>query len=191
MYAAQGNFGADGSQAKDVTTTIEDGKYITLATFLSYPLSRGSVHIRSNSVADKPVIDPNYFSHPLDLETHARHLRYIETIVSTEPLASLLTPNRRRSPAFAKVGPDLAAAKDYLRRTMISAWHPVGTCAMLPRDDGGVVDERLKVYGTQNLRVVDASIMPLICRGNTQSTVYAIAERAADLIKEDHQLFRE
>lgn len=90
-----------------------------------------------------------------------------------------------RSPDFANIRNDLDAAKEYLRRTTISGWHPIGTCAMKSRDAGGVVNERLTVYGTKNLRVVDASIMPFICRGNTQSTVYAVAERAADLIKED------
>ena len=55
---------------------------------------------------------------------------------------------------------------------------------MLPRDEGGVVDEKMSVYGVNRLRVVDASVMPLHVRGNIASTVYAIAERAADLIKE-------
>jgi len=61
----------------------------------------------------------------------------------------------------------------------------VGTCAMMPKELGGVVNERLMVYGTNNLRVVDASVIPLVPRGNIQSTVYAIAERAADIITED------
>ncbi|KAM0798208.1 glucose-methanol-choline oxidoreductase-like protein [Usnea florida] len=188
LYACQGNFGADGSNPKDVTKILEPGNYVTIATSLSYPLSRGNVHIRSGSAGDKPIIDPRYLSHPLDMEIYARHVRFIDSIVSTEPLASILKAGGRRSPAFAEVGPDLEAAKNYIRRTMISAWHPVGTCAMRPRNDGGVVDERLLVYGSKNLRVVDASIMPFICRGNTQSTVYAVAERAADLIKEDHKM---
>lgn len=55
---------------------------------------------------------------------------------------------------------------------------------MLPKDKGGVVDERLRVYGVKNLRVIDASVFPMIPRGNTQSSVYAVAERAADLIRE-------
>lgn len=59
---------------------------------------------------------------------------------------------------------------------------------MLPREKGGVVNERLIVHGTKNLRVVDASIMPVIPQSNTQSTVYAVAERAADIIKADHGL---
>ena len=188
VYACQGNFGADGSNAKDVTKLINAGNYITIACSLSYPLSRGSVHIRSASMADKPTIDGRYFSNPLDLEIYAHHVRFIETIVATEPLASLLKPGGKRSPAFANIGTDLDAAKNYIRRTSISSWHPVGTCAMKPRNRGGVVDERLIVHGSKNLRVVDASIMPFISRGNTQSTVYAVAERAADMIMEDHHM---
>jgi choline dehydrogenase-like flavoprotein len=56
---------------------------------------------------------------------------------------------------------------------------------MMPRDDGGVVDPKLKVYGTANVRVVDASVFPLEPRGNIQATVFAVAEKAADIIKQD------
>ena len=72
-----------------------------------------------------------------------------------------------------------------MRDSAISSWHPIGTCAMLPRDAGGVVDPQLKVYGAKGLRVVDASVMPLHVRGNIVSSVYALAERAADMIKEE------
>ena len=131
-----------------------------------------------------PRIDPRYLSHALDLEIFARHLCYIETIAGTEPLASLLKPNGKRNAPKAYVK-SLDAAKEYAQLAAMSNWHSVGTCAMLPREKGGVVDERLVVYGTRNLRVVDASIIPIISQANTQSTVYAVAERAADLIKAD------
>ena len=65
-------------------------------------------------------------------------------------------------------------------------WHYAGSCAMLPEDKAGVVDTRLKVHGINNLRIVDSSVVPIITTGNLQSTVYAIAEKAADLIKADH-----
>ena len=61
----------------------------------------------------------------------------------------------------------------------------MSTCSMLPRTEGGVVDPRLKVYGTRNLRVVDASVFPLAVRGNLQTLVYAVAERAVDFLRED------
>jgi choline dehydrogenase len=73
--------------------------------------------------------------------------------------------------------------EEVVRRTLSTIYHPVGTCAMLPRDDDGVVDSNLVVYVTRNLRVVDASIIPLLISGNIQWTIYAIAERAADMIK--------
>ena len=186
MFAAQANFGAEASDIEDDPKREKPGNYITICALLSYPLSRGSVHIRSASIKDKPTIDPNFLNHPLDLEVFAYHLQFLESLSTTEPLKSLLKPQGLRIPDWAPTKPDLEAAKDYLGQTVTAGWHPVGTCAMRPRDKGGVVNERLIVHGTTNLRVVDASIMPLICRGNTQSTVYAVAERAADLIKEDH-----
>lgn len=187
LYAAHGNWGAESHAAKAVTFSEgETGKFITIAAELSYPLSRGSIHINSPSPSENPTIDPAYFKHPLDLEILARHVQFMETLVTTEPLLSILKPGGKRSPEFAaKVGESLEDAKEYVRKIAMSGWHPVGTCAMLPRDNGGVVNERLKVYGTGNLRVADASVMPVICRGNTQSTVYAVAEKASDLIKDD------
>ena len=76
----------------------------------------------------------------------------------------------------------LKGAKEYVKRNLIVNNYSYGTCAMLPKDKGGVVDERLRVYGVRSLRVMDASVFPMIPRGNIQSSVYAVAERAADLI---------
>jgi choline dehydrogenase-like flavoprotein len=160
---------------------------VLVGVMLSQPLSRGTVHIASSSPTSMPLIDPKYFSNALDLEIYARQVQYLETIASSEPFhGELLKLTGAREPAFYLQ--DLEVAKEYVRRTVNSMWHPCGTCAMLPREKGGVVDERLVVYGTANLRVVDASVMPLIPRANPQATVYAVAERVADLIKEDHGL---
>ena len=185
LYATQGNFGSD------TTPEAMPGNFITIAGFLCYPLSRGSVHISSKNVTAMPFIDPKFLSHPLDLELMARHIQYIEQIAQSPPMAEkILKPNGLRSPSYAgQIGKqDLEKVKGYVKRTLIPGWHPCGTCAMLPLQDGGVVDARLKVYGTRNVRVVDASIMPLLSRSNPQSTVYAVAERAADLVKEDWKL---
>ena len=78
---------------------------------------------------------------------------------------------------------DLEKAREVVRTRLMSNMHVCGTCGMLPREQGGVVDERLIVYGTKNLRIVDASIFPLIPLGNILTTGYAVAEKAADLIK--------
>ncbi|KAL8992385.1 MAG: hypothetical protein Q9169_007143 [Polycauliona sp. 2 TL-2023] len=160
------------------------GNYITLLAALSHPFSRGTVHIASSNPKDAPIIDPKYLSHPLDNEILARHIQYIETLIRTSPLASVLKANGRRIPADASVN-TLEEARKLGPRTVTSNFHPTGTCAMMSRQLGGVVDERLRVYGTRNLRIVDASVVPLEPRGNIQSTVYAVAERAADIIKED------
>ncbi|TGO22104.1 hypothetical protein BPAE_0182g00120 [Botrytis paeoniae] len=188
VYAAHGNFGSDASSAKNVTISHETGSFLTIACELGYPLSQGSVHIQSSSASDSPIIDPKYFSNPIDLDIHARFIRHIHNIAATEPMASILKSGGHISPSFAAFGTELEAAKDYVRKTMISAWRPCGTCAMLPLADGGVLNQKLIVYGTRNIRIVDASMIPLIPRGNLPSTVYAVAERAADLIKSDHDI---
>lgn len=161
-----------------------EGNYMTLCAALNHPFSRGSVHIQSADPAEKPTIDPRYLSHPLDNEILARHVQYMEELVRSEPLASLLKKGGRRIPSETHIG-NLDDARTVGPRTITSNFHPTGTCAMMPRELGGVVNERLIVHGTGNLRVVDASIIPLEPRGNIQSSVYAIAERAVDIIKED------
>lgn len=156
--------------------------YISIMMLHNHPFSRGSVHICSASSEDKPIYDPNLLSHPLDLEIMARQLQFAERIAETEPFAGLLKPGKRE-PESSKDLSDLNIAKDLVKDRLFTCFHPSGTCAMLPKELGGVVDSELKVYGTKNLRVVDASIFPLEPSGNIQATVYAVAERAADLIK--------
>ncbi|RYO84126.1 hypothetical protein DL766_008785 [Monosporascus sp. MC13-8B] len=163
------------------------GKYITIGAMLSQPLSRGSVHISSANIADSPIINPNYLSNPVDLEVLAHHMLFLETIATSPPLRNLLKhPLNRRDPASHLT--DVESAKRYIRTSAISMWHLVGTCAMLPRERGGVVDVTLKVYGVDGLRVVDSSAIPLVSTANLQATVYAFAERAADLIKREYGL---
>jgi choline dehydrogenase-like flavoprotein len=173
----------DGHDPQKFLKPTTDGNYISILAALSHPFSRGSVHINSADPTQKPTFDPKYLSHPLDCEILVRHIQFLETIVETQPWASLLKKDGRRVPAGRYVR-DLDVAREQAK-LMISNYHPVGTCAMMPEELGGVVNERLLVHGTKNLRVVDASVIPLIPRGNIQSSVYAIAERAADIIKED------
>ncbi|RAK96805.1 GMC family oxidoreductase [Aspergillus ibericus CBS 121593] len=158
------------------------GNYITILVMHNHPFSRGSVHIRSGSPEDRPSIDPNYLSHPLDIEILARHVQYLDQIVATAPFAGLLKPNSRQ-PEQAVDFKDLEKTKEIVRERLFTCFHPSGTCAMMPVELGGVVDAQLRVHGTRNLRVVDASIFPLEPTGNIQATTYAVAERAADLIR--------
>ncbi|WYZ37638.1 hypothetical protein EsH8_II_001144 [Colletotrichum jinshuiense] len=159
--------------------------YITIMTILNHPFSRGTVHITSPDHKVLPAWDPRYNSNPLDLELLARNVQYVEKIVGTEPFSALLKPGGKRLPDLT--GESLESAKEIVRQRQISVFHVSGSCAMLPREEGGVVDERLRVYGAKKLRIVDASIFPIEPLGNIQSTVYAVAERAADIIKEDRK----
>ncbi|KAI0172163.1 GMC oxidoreductase [Hypoxylon sp. FL1284] len=160
------------------------GKHISLALETSHPLSRGHVYITSAEPSkagtnDGLEVDPRFLSHPLDLELLARQLRFAEDLVTrAEPIARHLKP-------YAQRFGDLEAARDYVRRTVEDAHHYTGSCSMMPRAMGGVVDNRLRVYGCPNLRVCDASIVPIQPTANPQAVVYGVAEMGAGFIKED------
>ena len=174
-------------QQSAAATQLDDeakgADYITVYSSLSHPFSRGTVHITSRDPRIRPAVDPRYFSHQIDVEVVARHLMYLETLTRTQPLASMIKQNGRRIPQNIDLT-NIEAAKEAIK-TGFTTYHPCGTCAMMPRDKGGVVDERLNVHGVDGLKVVDASVFPLIPRGNIMATVYAVAEKAADLLKED------
>lgn len=159
-------------------------KYISVAILLSHPLSTGSVHVASADSAAPPTIDPRLLSHPLDAEVLARHLIHLDqTITSASPLAGKLISDGKRRPA-AKLD-NLAAAKRFLRESATGAYHYTSSCAMMSKDLGGVVDDKLRVYGTKNLRVCDASVIPILPRSNPQATVYGVAEHAVSIIQSE------
>lgn len=157
--------------------------YYSTAISMSHPLSRGSTHITSSSnTPDALEIDPNQLTHPLDLEILAHHVHFLHTtLTKATPLSDHL---KGRVPG--RGGPDeetLDSARTWVKENAVLTAHFTGTCSMMPREMGGVVDTELKVYGTKNLRVCDASVMPLTTRGNTMATVYGLAERGAGIIK--------
>ncbi|KAK4035011.1 hypothetical protein C8A01DRAFT_38523 [Parachaetomium inaequale] len=165
-------------------------QYITVALLLTRPLSRGSVHLTSADPTSTPAIDPRYLTHPLDIEVLARHVQFVDsTLVKAEPLASRLkgeAEGGKRTPEGWPAGllsRDLGETKRFLRETAGASTLYTSTCSMMPREMGGVVDSALRVYGTRNVRVVDASVMPFITRGDTMATVYGIAEKAAEGIR--------
>jgi choline dehydrogenase-like flavoprotein len=164
-------------------------KYATLLQILQYPFSCGSVHISHSDPHGRPEIDPQYYTGnngvgALDLELQVSCARFGQKLVQTEPLASFI--KGPAWPASSELGDE--GLKQWVVDNTITDWHPVGSCAMGGSlgMEGGVVDERLRVYGVCGLRVVDASVMPLQISAHLQATIYAIAEKASEMIKEDH-----
>ena len=141
------------------------------------PESRGSVHVRSADFRDAPAIAPNYLSAPADRKVAADALRLTRGIVAQQALSKYHPEEFRPGPDI-DLDEDLATAAGDISTTI---FHPVGTCKM-GQDQRAVVDSHLRVHGLTGLRVVDASVMPAITSGNTNSPTLMIAERAADLI---------
>jgi choline dehydrogenase-like flavoprotein len=181
MFLAQVNLHEAGTSF--VGNTLLPGNFASFGVSQSHPFSRGSSHIASADVNDNPLLDPNYFSHPADLEIMARHVQAIDTLRNTKELSPFFKPDGKRNHPDAYKITALDDAKNYILDTALTTYHTCGTTAMLPKEKGGVVDDKLIVYGTTNLRIVDAGIFPLIPRGNIISSVYAVAEKAADIIK--------
>jgi choline dehydrogenase-like flavoprotein len=162
---------------------LADGNYMTVVAMLAHPLSRGSVHIRTSDPNKHPRIDSGYLTHPLDEKILAKHVLQIEKLLDQDIYSSILRPNGNRLPReYNRPLQTEDEAKEAIRKYSATNYHPCGTCVMTRDDLGGVVDGQLKVHGTVNLRDCDASIFPIIPRGNILSTVYAMAEQGADII---------
>lgn len=158
------------------------GNYMTIVAMLAHPFSRGSVHIATPNSSEPPVIDCGYLIHQLDSEILARHVSQIERLVSQSTFGSIVRPNGRRLPSGLGSTSSLSDIKDKIRDYGATNYHPCGTCAMMQAEYGGVVDGELRVRGVEGLRVCDASIFPIIPRGNILTTVYAVAERGAEML---------
>ena len=166
-----------------------DGNYMTVLAMLSHPLSFGSTHIKDANADSHPRIDCGYMKHPLDLDILARHTLQIERLLEQPVYRDIIKPEGRRLPAdFGQPFKTFDAAKSAIRKYGASNYHPCGTCAMIPLTDGGVVDGNLRVYGVANLRICDASIFPIIPRGNILTTVYAVAEKAAEMMVHEYTI---
>ncbi|MET0442544.1 MAG: GMC family oxidoreductase, partial [Casimicrobiaceae bacterium] len=148
------------------------------------PTSRGSIHAGSPDPAAPPIIAPNYLSTDEDLRVAAASLRLTRRIAGAAALAKYAPDELLPGPTLTS-DEDLAHAAGDIGTTI---FHPVGTCRMgAAGDPSAVVDARLRVHGIAGLRVADASIMPVITSGNTNSPTLMIAEKASDMIREDRQ----
>ncbi len=146
------------------------------------PTSRGSVHIASADMADVPLIQPNYLATEEDRMVAAESIQLARRIMA-QPAMQKYVPQEHKPGPHLQTEADLIKAAGDIASTI---FHPVGTCKMgLETDASAVVNDRFQVHGLESLRVVDASVMPLITSGNTNSPVLMMAERAAEWILQD------
>jgi choline dehydrogenase len=154
-----------------------DGHAFTFGPTLLRPGSRGWIRLHSQNPLDAPCIQANYLSDPKDVEVLAEGIKIARTLAASPAFARYR--GRELSP-----GPEVndSALRAYVAQMAETLYHPVGTCRM-GNDSESVIDPELRVRGLDSLRVVDASIMPVVPGGNTNAPAIMIAEKAADIIR--------
>ena len=141
------------------------------------PKSRGEVTLESADPFADPLIDPKFLSHPDDMKDMIDGYKIMMKVLGTEPFSKYISDHTMR-PIDINDDSDIEQA---MREEADTVYHPVGTCKM-GKGDEAVVNDKLQAHGIQNLRVVDASIMPNITSGNTNAPTIMIAEKASDMI---------
>lgn len=152
---------------------------INMQIALQQPLSRGSILLTSSDPFASPAIDPGYLSHESDLQLLIAGHKMARRIAQGMPTILGAESN----PGTAAVADDDDAAWEaFIRQNAGTEYHPSSSCSMLPRAQGGVVDANLMVYGTTNLRVIDASVAPTSISAHLMTATYGIAELGAEII---------
>ncbi|KAK5936777.1 hypothetical protein PMZ80_010896 [Knufia obscura] len=159
--------------------------YFSLTAGVLAPVARGNVSLQSNQIIDSPAINLNYMGAETDRRIAIEAFKRMRSILQQPQIQQWTI-----GPAGGEVSPGPAVQTDeeileYILDTATTAYHAVGTCQMLPQDQGGVVDDRLRVYGVKGLRVVDSSIFPVVPDDHIMGPVYMVAEKAAIVIMED------
>ncbi|MEH6445937.1 MAG: choline dehydrogenase [Oceanospirillaceae bacterium] len=144
------------------------------------PTSTGYIALKSSNPSEYPAIHPNYLATEEDQKTAIKSIKITRNIMDAPALKSLIA--KEHEPGIEHQTDE--ELLEYARNRATTIYHPTGTCKM-GSDEMAVVDERLRVIGIKGLRVVDASIMPIIVSGNTNAPTIMIAEKAADMMKED------
>ncbi|KAG8414392.1 hypothetical protein J3459_014779 [Metarhizium acridum] len=183
---------------------------INMCCYTAYPYSRGNIHITSKDPAAPPSFNTGFLSHPADVkkllwaykkqreifrrtncydgEMAVGHPQFREgskaALSDKRPASGLFTSleDRRRLPPIEYDAEDDAAIEDWIRGHMNTTWHSLGTCKMAPRENKGVVDKDLNVYGTEGLKLADLSICPENVGANTNNTALIVGEKAAWII---------
>ncbi|KAL5602255.1 hypothetical protein FOBRF1_009788 [Fusarium oxysporum] len=165
-----------------------DQSYISISVSSMVALFKGNITLQSSGMSDTPIINPNYYTHPADRAIAINAFRDARKILDHSAFANLTVgPNHgEAAPGIINIASDDdEAIFDYTKATTVPNWHASGTNRMLPLEDGGVVDSRLRVYGVQGLRVIDSSIMPTVPDVNIAGPVYVLGEHGATMIKKD------
>ncbi|EPS98728.1 hypothetical protein FOMPIDRAFT_1125896 [Fomitopsis schrenkii] len=158
----------------------KEGKsYLTILAAMNHFFSRGTIHSTSSDPHKEPELDPRYFEQEIDLEMFSETVKYTRKLAEVSPLKDMIVNETNPGPEVK----DDAQIRDWIKKCLSTTWHTSSSCSMLPKEHNGVVDPELKVYGTNNIRVVDLSVVPLQFAAHPMSTVYAIAEQGAEIIK--------
>lgn len=151
---------------------------ISIQAALQRPFSHGRLYINSTDPTVAPIIDPHYMSHPSDLTMLREGLKLARSIGQTEPMNASITSEL--SPGANVTTDDEWNA--WILNDFHTEYHPSCSCSMLPQNQGGVVDAHLKVYGVNNVRVVDSSVFPIEWSAHMMAPTYGLAEKAAEII---------
>lgn len=168
------------SYANAANRILDKEPGMTIGVAQLRPESRGSIHIASPSPYEGPAIRPNFLDAQVDCDALVKGMQIARRIVSQPAMQHYVSHEMHPGGSVNTVDEWL----DFARRTGQTIYHPIGTCRM-GLNDGAVTDPRLRVHGVSGLRVVDASVMPLMVSGNTQAAVMMVAEKGADMILQD------
>jgi choline dehydrogenase len=173
----------DHSSKTNKKLQLDNFSGITFVASPCRPESRGRLEIKSRDVDAQPAIYPNYLATDNDVRTMVDSLKILQRISQTNPMAEVIEAGVR--PAGRKLDDEQLEA--HAKMTCKTTYHPTSTCTMGVNTNTSVVDPRLKVHGINKLRVIDASITPLMISGNTNAMSTMIGEKGSDLVLADHR----
>ncbi|KAK0439937.1 uncharacterized protein EV420DRAFT_1582948 [Desarmillaria tabescens] len=163
----------------EILLSLNAANTVTIQAALQHPLSRGQITLNSTSAFDQPQIDPGYFSHWADRDILRAAFKLVRKIAAAQPIAQYL--GTESSPGTSVSSDD--DLNTWMNANVHTDYHPLGSMSMLPKAQGGVVDKYCLVYGTSNVRVVDASIFPMSMSSHTGSPAFAVGYQGATLIR--------